>query len=280
MEGIIVGVDESPYAEAALRWAVEHAAHSHQPVTAVMVWGYVNQRHVDPNAPLDPHYDAEVAAKVLEELVQRAVGLDRGVTPQAVCDLPADGLLRASEDAALLVIGARTMGAARAMSLNSTSRQVLRRATCPVAVIRDDADRVGRPIVIGIDGSAPSQRALQWALDLARIRGFPVVALHAWHLPYTSGSLVAPYPSEDKLAAEADEFLRHQIEREDTSGLAAPVECRSLPARPADALLEAATLASMVVVGSRGRSGLTAAVLGSVSDRVSHYAACPVIVVP
>ncbi len=123
------------------------------------------------------------------------------------------------QDATMLVIGARTMGATRAMALNSISRQVLRHATCPVAVIRDDADRSARPIVIGVDGSPSSRRALQWGLDLARTFGCGVIALHAWHLPFTTHSLVAPYPSEAELTASAADFLHQQLERADTSGL-------------------------------------------------------------
>ena len=166
-----------------------------------------------------------------------------------MCDLPADGLVPAAQDATKLVIGARTMGATRAMALNSISRQVLRHATCPVALVRDDADRSARPIGIGVDGSPSSRRALQWGLDLARTIGYGVIALHAWHLPLTTHSLVAPYPSEAELTASIADFLHQQLERADTSGLTAPIDYRSVPARPVDALLEAATLASMVIVG-------------------------------
>ena len=67
MEGIIVGVDESDHAQAALRWAVDHAAQSAQPLTAVMAWGYIDQHHLEPGVPFDPEYTSTIAANVLAD---------------------------------------------------------------------------------------------------------------------------------------------------------------------------------------------------------------------
>src|SRR4029077_2483341 len=103
MEGIIVGVDESDAAQAALRWAVDHATQNVQPVTAVMAGGYIDQHPLEPDAPFDRHYTAAVAAKVLDDLVDRAVGPDDVVGRLAVCDLPAKALLDAADGASLLV---------------------------------------------------------------------------------------------------------------------------------------------------------------------------------
>jgi nucleotide-binding universal stress UspA family protein len=280
MEGIIVGVDESGRAEAALRWALQHAALVDQPVTAVMAWGYIDQHHLEPDAPLDPGYDADVAAKVLDQLVARACGQHPPLQTVTVNDLPARALLNVADGANLLVIGARSIHAARGLLRESVSRQVLRDARCPVAVVRDSGDRGELPIVVGIDGSQPAQRALRWGIDLARTTGRRLVAIHAWHLPLTSHSFYAPYPSPATLASDAEQLLRRQIDQVDTSGLAAPVECRAVPASPTEALLEASATASVVAVGSRGQGAVSRAVLGSVSDRVSHRASAPVVVVP
>ncbi len=280
MEGIVVGVDESSRAQAALQWAVRHATLVNQPVIAVMGWGYVDQHHLEPDAPLDPDYDADLAVKVLDQLVVRACGADPPVAAIAVNDLPARALLDAADGASLLVIGARRISAVRGLWRDSVSRQVLRDARCPVVVVADSADRDGLPIVVGIDGSAPARRALCWAIDLARMGGRRLVAVHAWHLPVTSHSFYAPYPAREKLADEAERLLRHELAQVDTSGLSAPVECQVLPTSPTEALLEASATASIVAVGSRGQGAVARAVLGSVSDRVSHRASAPVVVVP
>jgi nucleotide-binding universal stress UspA family protein len=280
VEGVIVGVDESPCAEAALRWAVDHAAHAHQPLTAVMAWGYLDQHHVEASAPFDPQYTSAIAAKVLDELVARAGGIDGAVAREVVCDLPAEALLRAGRDASLLVVGARGMGGFRGLVLGSVSRQVLHRSNRPVAVVRDAALRSGLPVVVGVDGSGPSRRALQWALDHARRRQLPLIAVHAWHLPSTATDFYAPWPDPAELAERADRLVRGELGGVDTTGLIAPVELRVVPDRPAAALVEDSRLASLVVVGSRGHGQLANTLLGSVSDHVAHHAGCPVVVVP
>lgn len=116
MEGIVVAVDESSRAQAALRWAVRHAALVGQPVTAVMAWGYVDRHHLDPDASLNPDYDACLAAKVLDGLLVRACGAASRVAAVAVNDLPA----RPSRGRAVL---------------GSVSDGVSHRASAPVVVV-------------------------------------------------------------------------------------------------------------------------------------------------
>jgi len=280
MEGIVVGVDETLRAEAALRWALDHASPTHQPVTAVMAWGFIDQHHLEPDAPLDPNYDADIAAKVLDDPVTRACGEHAHVQRTTINDLPHRALLDASHGATLLVLGARDINAGRVIVRESISRLVLCDATCPVAVVRDSADRGGLPIVIGVDGSEPSRRAMQWGIDHARRLDRPVIALHAWHLPASSTSFYRPYPAPRDLADQAEHFVHSELDHVDTSDLATTIECRSMSGSAADALIEASAMASVVVVGSRGRGALSRAVLGSVSDRVSHHASAPVVVVP
>jgi nucleotide-binding universal stress UspA family protein len=280
MEGIIVGVDESSRAEAALRWAVRHGELVDEPVTALMAWGYLDQHQLDAAATFDPHYSADVAAKVLAALTARAVGPDAGVHEVTVNDLPARALLDAADGARLLVIGARSVNAARALTRDSVSRGVLHGATCPIAVVRDDADRHDAPVVVGLDGSAPSQRALRWALDLAALTGRRLIALHAAAEPAGAHRLLAPPLTAAELVAEAEELISEQLARVDTTGLREAVEHRAVPGSPIDALLDASATASIVVVGSRGRGAVSRAVLGSVSDRISHDASAPVVVVP
>ena len=280
MEGIIVGVDESDSARAALRWAVDDATHTDQPVTAVMAWGYIDQHHLEPSAPFDPHYSSAIAAKVLDDLVDRAVGDDADVARLVVCDLPARALLETAAGATLLVVGARGMGGFRGLLLGSVSRQVLHGAHCPIAVIRDAASRAGEPVIVGVDGSEPSQRALQWAVDHAAAHRLRLVAMHAWRLPFTMTGPLLSYPDPAELAVGAERFLHEQLAKVDTTGLVAPVEHRAVDGRAASALIEASALASVVVVGSRGHGQLTNTILGSVSDQVSHHATSPVVVVP
>jgi nucleotide-binding universal stress UspA family protein len=283
MKGIVVGVDESPYSQAALRWAVRYGGDRDLPVTAVMAWDYVLQHHVEADAPFDAAYGSETAAKVLAEVVRGAVDAGEGhngVAEVVIRDRAGPALLHAAgDDASLIVVGARGMSGFKGLLLGSVSRYVLHAATVPVAVIRRDPPRVDAPVVVGIDGSESSRRALEWAVGYARAQELPLIALHAWIPPYNPMGLWAA-PELHKQAQAAERFLDGQLARVDESGLVGRIERRVKEKRPSAALLEASDLASMIVVGSRGRRPVSNTLLGSVSDQVSHYATCPVVVVP
>jgi nucleotide-binding universal stress UspA family protein len=280
MKGIIVGVDESSYALAALRWAVDYGACRDLPVTAVLAWDYILQHHVDADAPFDPTYGSAKAAGVLEALVTRAVGDGQSVERLVVCNRAGPALIEAADiDASLVVVGARGMSGFKGLLLGSVSRYVLHAATGPVAVIRADAGRGGNPVVVGLDGSQPSRRALTWAVDYAICRKLRLVALHAWMPPYSPLGLYAPFDLGRQHQA-AKHFLDEELATVEEANLVEPIDRRVTEDRASSALLEASSLASVVVVGSRGRGQLSNTLLGSVSDQVSHYATCPVVVVP
>ena len=136
-------------------------------------------------------------------------------------------------------------------------------------------------IVVGVDGSEASDAALGWALEQARRTGDEVQVVHVWHYPEI-GELLTANPFElqhDELQAEAEEQLRRAIGR-----VGAPPDVRIDPVlamgRAAEVLLRAAGEADLLVVGSRGRGGVTGLLLGSVSQHCVQHAPCPVVVVP
>ena len=143
-------------------------------------------------------------------------------------------------------------------------------------------------IVVGIDGSPASQAALEWGLAEARLRDARVVAIHAWSyiplaaigdpgmIPMPSGDLPGQLELEQKAAeAELDAALAQAF----PEGVPPQVEKRLVEGDAAEALVAESEGAELVVVGSRGRGGLTSALLGSVSGHVLHHAGCPVVVV-
>jgi nucleotide-binding universal stress UspA family protein len=142
-------------------------------------------------------------------------------------------------------------------------------------------------IVVGVDGSAPSLAALRWAADEARLREARLLALHAWAFPppvAVPGPGLAPLP---ELAPPGQlEAVREGAEAELEDALAAafsgepPVEIerKLVEGDAGEALERESASADLVVVGSRGRSALAAALLGSVSEHVVGHAACPVVV--
>jgi nucleotide-binding universal stress UspA family protein len=145
---------------------------------------------------------------------------------------------------------------------------------------------VAGKIVVGVDGSAQSAAALRWAAEEATLRSAPLEIVHAWSFvpvatPADSGLVpmawtdnvelldVTRQAAQDAAAAQVEEVLGA-----DHGATVSVVE-----GGPAEALLDAAKDADLVVVGNRGRGNLAAALLGSTSAKVADSAPCPVVVV-
>ncbi|MBY5162776.1 universal stress protein [Salsipaludibacter albus] len=138
MDRIVVGIDGSPHAARAVRWARDEARAHGAILQVVMAWHWGDQRHVDPDAPFDPTYDQEAARETLEAFVAQALGDDLdGVEAVAVLDLPARALLEQAEDADLVVVGSRGRGGFAGLMLGSVSQQVMTHAPCPTVVVPD-----------------------------------------------------------------------------------------------------------------------------------------------
>ena len=284
MGTIVVGVDESPSAKAALRWAVHEGEARGWTVKAVLAWTYLQQHHVASDTKFEPDYGPDQAADALSRIVADTLGDEAGrIEQEAVCDLPVPGLLAASEDADLLVVGARGLGGFRGLLLGSVSQQCAHHTRIPIVVVREPESGFDheRPIVVAVDGSSTAMRALQWALDAAKARKAPVTVVHAWR-PIMLATLDYSVPIVDveAFATAGQQVIDEALAAVDLGGLPAPVERLVVEGAPARSILAAADDASLVVVGSRGRGGFAGLLLGSVSQHVITHAACPVVVVP
>jgi nucleotide-binding universal stress UspA family protein len=285
MGHIVVGVDESAGAAAALRWADFEAEARGWSLTALLAWGFLDQHHATEET-FDPSYSEADAVDALSAIVSAAVGAERAgrVQGKTVNDLAGRALLEASEGTDLLVVGSRGRGGFAGLLLGSVSQQCLHYARCPVGIVRDGTQQSGEEtthIVVGVDGSDTSQRALEWALEAGRVHEATVEVVHAWAFPYMTGEPFAAAAFDPTpLADAARRTIDAAVESADTSGLPAPVTRTLMNGGAAASILEVARAADLVVVGSRGLGGFTGLVLGSVSHHVVHHAPCPVIVVP
>jgi nucleotide-binding universal stress UspA family protein len=137
-------------------------------------------------------------------------------------------------------------------------------------------------IVVGVDGSEGARRALQWAVDEARLRRARVEAIHVWHYPYVPTGPFVPValPASDEFETEAQSVLDRAVESVDTRDLVPPIEKTLVCDGPARALLDASKGADLLVVGSRGRGGFAGLLLGSVSQAVAQHATCPIVIIP
>jgi len=144
----------------------------------------------------------------------------------------------------------------------------------------DDVPR----IVVGVDGSSSSKEALRWAVRQAGLTGAAVEALITWHLPQvmgTGGYAWPPVggPETTELAKLAEKVLTDAIGEVAGQEGRAPVTALVRQGHAAQALLEAAAKADLLVVGSRGHGGFAEALLGSVSQHCVQHALCPVVII-
>src|SRR3954451_23942752 len=111
-------------------------------------------------------------------------------------------------------------------------------------------------IVVGIDGSESSQRALEWAASEARLRGSHLRVVHSWLDVFVDGYFTAPAIYEREAIEEAGhELLEKAIASLPDGSPELSVEGVLVHGQPEVVLLEEAKDADLIVVGSRGRGG-------------------------
>lgn len=138
-------------------------------------------------------------------------------------------------------------------------------------------------IVVGIDGSHHSERALDWAIKEAVLRKTPltVLSVHPAVAGFTGHAVDYPQDTEavKQTRAAAQEATDEAIAR---LGGTRPdsLTVEAVNGIPAEALLAAAADAEMIVVGSRGSGGFERLTMGSVGDQVARHAHCPVVIIP
>ena len=138
-------------------------------------------------------------------------------------------------------------------------------------------------ILVGVDGSARSERALRWALREARARDAAVSVVHVFDVPSLRGSLDREVSLDDE-RARAREQLQDTVAHANRRATAAAVDIEAVATTDhhsaARVLLRRAQHADLVVVGARGLGGFAGLMLGSVSQQVAAHASIPVAVIP
>jgi nucleotide-binding universal stress UspA family protein len=133
-------------------------------------------------------------------------------------------------------------------------------------------------IIVGVDGSEGGRAALRWAVAEADRWEASLVAVWAWEFSPLAFATEVPVQL-DELGDAVDESLQQLLLEELGAERAAQVDARVVQEPPVMALVDLATPADHVVVGSRGMGGFKGLLVGSVSQQVVHHAPCPVTVV-
>jgi nucleotide-binding universal stress UspA family protein len=272
---ILVGVDDMPESQIALRWAVEAAEQRGLGVRVVRAylndlsrWPMLGMAgYVPPPMPLD-QFQHE-----LDEAVRFArdrLGTERGSGWLADSD-PPDALLTEAGEAEMVVVGTRSRNKMSAVVLGSVATAVAAKAPCPVVVVRGER-RTG-PVVVGTDGSPDSEDALAFAFEEAAQSGQPLEVVYCWQPqaehanPVDSAEGLLKNWLAESLAPYRDKFPTVKVRASVVDG------------RPSAQLLAMSETASLMVVGSRGRGGVAGLLLGSVSQSLLHHADSPVAIV-
>jgi nucleotide-binding universal stress UspA family protein len=135
-------------------------------------------------------------------------------------------------------------------------------------------------IVVGVDGSESSKRALRWATREAELRASDVEAVIAWEPPQVFGWMTPPAAGmEVDFSADAKRVLEDSVKSALGATPPLPVQCKVVEGRAATVLERASGRADLLVVGNRGHGAVEEVLLGSVSLHCVFHAACPVAVV-
>jgi nucleotide-binding universal stress UspA family protein len=138
-------------------------------------------------------------------------------------------------------------------------------------------------IIVGVDGSGHSQRALEWAMKEAAVRHLPlsVLTVHPSIVGYFGGVVTSPQDLElteqvqSAVKAEADKVLAGLDGAHPES-----VTVKAVHGFPVEELVNASKEADLIVLGSRGVGGFTRLMLGSTAGQVVQHAHCPITIVP
>lgn len=141
-----------------------------------------------------------------------------------------------------------------------------------------DERALGEPVVVGVDGSGPSLRAVDWAADEAALHGVPLRAVYACLWERYEGAALARDIGRPTALPLAQDVVGAAAQRARARHPGLKVTADVVFEDPEYALVREAQRASALVVGTRGRGGIAEMLLGSVSLDVAAHAHCPVIV--
>ncbi|GGB65401.1 universal stress protein [Knoellia flava] len=286
---VVVGYDATPEAGLALDWAADWAElHRSRLMVACAVDPVLSAgpgSASGPDVPTLRRAVDRVASQGVEHVRPAHPGLD--VRSIGAVGHPSAELVALSGEADLVVVGRRTRLENPAASVGSVSFALSAHARCPVVVVQGQRRLgQGRPVVVGVDASRPSMRAVAFAAAAATAARTDLVLVSAW-----SGRDVVPWLDElwgglghgpDRVEAELERATwavdeAERFVRQSHPGIR--TTRRTPRAHETDALLAESQEAGLLVVGARGGGGFAGLLLGSVSRGVLRRADLPVAVV-
>lgn len=267
---VVVGVDDGTDSALAVRWAAAHAAAVDLPLHCVYAeFNPYTMAAGDAGIPpaLEmgvPHADTDrVLGDAMRIASEVAPSLD--IRAHAEPASPATLLLGEAKTAALLVIGNHGASLVSDLLLGSVCGTVAAKSACPVVAVRAREREVpgDAPVVVGVDGSAVSERAVEFAHRFAAKHHKPLRVLHVQR--------------RGRDGAQAREYTEQLLDRCAAPGVEVTTEF--IDGEPTEVLTNEAARAHLLVVGARGHGVASGMLTGSVSHALLRQACSPVAVV-
>ena len=274
-EKVIVGVTDAAASRRAVDWAADRAADRGDGLELLaIVGGDLDEGDVGDHA-------VETTQGMLDREAERVRALGVPVEARVGRGNPVERLSEASGSAVLLVIGSDYRGPGSGPARGTHGIRIIAGAHCPVAVV-PDFDLTGRSgVIVGVDGSELSERAIAFAAAEADRLGEPLTAVSTW----------APIVLPRHMRAYPEDYLRNlqQLTEEalgisvaGLSQLYSDLHVRRVVERaqsPGTVINRLAAGARLTVIGSHGRGRVARFLLGSVSEQVLVRLATTTVVV-
>lgn len=270
-DAIVVGVTSHPVSQRVTDWGADlAAAEGSELVLVSVVGGSIGTVGADEVLRVALANAQELA----DNEAERLAGTGLNVRVSVSNGNPTGVLIEESKDAALLVIGSDIGGEGHHGRRGPHGRRIVAGAHCPVVVV-PDIDVSGRSgVVVGLDGSEVSQRALVFAAKQAARSGEALTAVAVWEpVPLTAdygfggGSYYPEFYLTD-LQQQTEGMLDALLEATRAEHPGLRIQTHVVEGDPGYEINEVARTARLAVVGTHGHTGLVRLLLGSVSERV------------
>lgn len=276
---MLVGVKNIDTSRAAIRWAAERAAFRGLGLHLVHIVDEGMRRAGNAGLLRATRSDVDGMLASAGDLA-RAVAPGLDATTAVGEGNPLDELVRLSQDAEMVVVGSDSTADDTSSRHGNRGFRIAAASTTPVAVI-PNVEAAGRNgVVVGVDGSPISDRALAFAVAEADRLGESLIAVNAWPNPVVYGyDLAFPVEYVEDLTEIGNETLTRSLDA--VMGQHPDVRVRRVVAEgdPITVLAEEAETASLLVVGSHGRGAVARFLLGSVSHGLLARLASPTVIV-
>jgi nucleotide-binding universal stress UspA family protein len=294
---VVAGVDGSAESLAAAAWAAREAERRDKSLHLLHAW----ERH-------PPREEREIASAAQRHLARRSLRQaeehlraecpDIRLTDEQMEGPAVAALLKAADQADLMVLGSRGLSGFTGFLVGSVALAVVAKATRPVVLVRADekaadehvpagdgsaaTDTGYRDVVLAVDLGEACDEVIEFAFEAARLRHARLRAVHAWHTagPIDLGPGDIGLEKDTWQGEEWLGFLRAVLQMWRDKYPEVEVLETVVDEKPSTALVRAATGASLLVVGHRLAERPVGPRTGPVTHAAIHHVGCPVAVVP